>query len=444
MSKPTLPITVVGSKELVDFPDLGLLGVPAKVDTGADSSSIWASEVVEKGGILTFKLFGPASPFYTGKKLTARNFSVSTVKNSFGHTERRYKVRLKMRLATRVIYVRFTLANRENNSHPILVGRRTLHGKFLVDVTVAPDSIKTGRMLMVGVRRTRESNDFIKGVEAAYGPGLKITRAIYDDVRFVFDGSGPRITLASTGEDIASFDLVHFKVTPTAMRDVTATMARYLQIRGIKVVDPIHTQYSGNSKLYQYLLLGNKGIAVPNSFFMMPANLPAAFPAFVEQLGLPFVLKDIHGIQGRANYLIHSEEEYDMVAAEAAKNRLPLIGQTYIPNDGDYRLLVMGGRLGLAIYRWRQDDTTHLNNTSQGGQSREVSVAQLPEQVRIDSLTAAGVMQLGVAGVDMVQDNLTGRWYCLEVNIGPKISSGALLEEKQRAFAQFIKTELRG
>jgi ribosomal protein S6--L-glutamate ligase len=444
MTKPSLPITVVGSKELVDFPVLGLTGVPAKVDTGADSSSIWASDVQEQGKVLKFKLFGEASPFYTGAQLTAKKFSVALVKNSFGHTERRYKVPLKVKLAGRVIMVRFTLANRENNSHPILIGRRTLHGKFLVDVTVAPDTIKTGRMLLVSKLRASSTKKFMAGVETAYGPGLKITHAVYEDVRFEFDADGPRITLASSGEDIASFDIVHFLTTPRDSRDTMATMARYLLGRGVKLVDPFVANFSGDSKLFQYLLLSQKGISVPATIFMLPANLSGSFEAFATRLGVPFVLKDSHANRGDNNYLIHSEEEFEKYATQATTYDEHLLGQKYIPNNGDYRIMVLGRQIGMAIYRWRQDEMTHLNNTSAGGQSREVKVSQLPEQVRIDSLTAASVMQLGVAGVDMVEDNQSGQWYCLEVNHAPKISTGSLREEKQRAFAQFIKSELNG
>jgi len=127
-------LTTIGSKVLVDFPTLTFLGVPAKVDTGADSSSIWASNIKEKDGILSFCLFGPTSPFFTGETIEVAKFSLISVKNSFGATEYRYKVNLPIKLAGRTINANFTLADRSKNSQPILIGRRTLKGKFLVDV----------------------------------------------------------------------------------------------------------------------------------------------------------------------------------------------------------------------------------------------------------------------------------------------------------------------
>jgi D-alanine-D-alanine ligase-like ATP-grasp enzyme len=62
--------------------------------------------------------------------------------------------------------------------------------------------------------------------------------------------------------------------------------------------------------------------------------------------------------------------------------------------------------------------------------------------VQTDSITAAKAMDHGVAGVDMVQDCNSGEWYCLEVNSGPQLATGAFTVEKQVAFAKFIETEV--
>jgi len=59
---------IVGRNESVDFARYShTKNVPAKIDTGADSSSVWVSNVrVDKKGILRFNLFGEGSPYYTG------------------------------------------------------------------------------------------------------------------------------------------------------------------------------------------------------------------------------------------------------------------------------------------------------------------------------------------------------------------------------------------
>src|SRR5664279_383764 len=124
----------IGTIESVSLTNEKIQAVPAKIDTGADSSAIWASDIAEQDGKLSFALFGRKSPFYTGKVINTKDYSVVSVKNSFGQSERRYKVHIKIVLAGTPIRASFSLANRERNRYPILIGRRTLRGKFLVDV----------------------------------------------------------------------------------------------------------------------------------------------------------------------------------------------------------------------------------------------------------------------------------------------------------------------
>ncbi len=433
-------IGVIGSKELIDFPTLGIVGVPAKIDTGADSSAIWASNIHEENGSLHFTLFDKASPFYTGEVLSADRFSVISIKNSFGHVESRYKVSLYIRLSGRVIRVRFTLANRENNSQPILIGRRTLHGKFLVDVSAKPANTKPRRMLLMSNSIVPSVSKFVTDVANVVND-LEITHATYDDVCFSFDAKGPRVVLLSTGEDIRDYDLVHFKAAKT--RDISAAMARYLKHRGVKIVDDEFSRYYPySSKLYQYAILAESGVSIPDSLYVAPSIIAASYRRFVDFLGVPFVLKGIHANKGDNNYLIHDEAEFKRIAQKAKADNLFFIGQKFIANDGDYRVLVFGRRISLVIYRSRSFNGTHLNNTSQGGSARIADISDLPTDVQASSVTAAKVLGLGIAGVDMVKENGTEKWYCFEVNDNPQITSGAFVPDKTRAFARYIEAEL--
>jgi len=431
-------ITVVGPRETVDLPSYGLFEVPAKIDTGADSSAIWASNIYEENGMLHYVLFDRLSPFYTGQVLIAQKFSVASIKNSFGQTEFRYKVPLKIRLAGRTISVLFTLANRENNSYPILIGRRTLHGKFLVDVAARKQNVPA-RLLLMSTFISPNVSAFVRGVEKA-AENLNITHATYDDVQFSFGPHGTRVTLLSTGEDIASFDIVHFKTS--GERDVTAAMARYLKKRGVKIVDESTLNFAPSSKLYQYVILADNAIPIPQSLYLAPNHLKVAYEIFAEHLSLPFVLKGIHASRGAHNFLIRQEADYDQAVKTILAEKIFVVGQKFVPNVGDYRVLVFGRRIALVIYRSRLDDSTHLNNTSQGGDARLVDLSELPNAVKTSSIVAAKVMDHGVAGVDMVQDSETGTWYCFEVNSGPQLATGAFTKEKWTAFAKYVETEL--
>lgn len=138
---------VVGRNEPVDFLRYARK-VPAKIDTGADSSSIWVSNVrVDKNGVLRFNLFGEGSPFFSGKTIKREQYRVAMVRSATGHQQIRYRTQLSLRLGGKRIRAMFNLSDRSQNKFPVLIGRRTLSGKFVVDVTKAhytdPDTTVT-------------------------------------------------------------------------------------------------------------------------------------------------------------------------------------------------------------------------------------------------------------------------------------------------------------
>lgn len=129
-------LTLIGRAEKVDFPQLAFKHIPAKVDTGADASSIWAHEVNVSNGKLEVVFFGPESPYYDGKIHTFPKsaYTMTRVSSSFGHREVRYKLKLKIKVKQRIINGSFTLSDRSAKLYPILLGRSLLKHKFLVDV----------------------------------------------------------------------------------------------------------------------------------------------------------------------------------------------------------------------------------------------------------------------------------------------------------------------
>lgn len=131
------PLQTIGRAERIELLDAGFKSVPAKIDTGADSSSIWVTEIQENADGLRCKFFGPESDLYTGAWFifAPGDYKITRVANSFGQQEIRYKVKLRIKVHGRTIRATFTLSNRSNKTYPILLGRRLLAGKFVVDVS---------------------------------------------------------------------------------------------------------------------------------------------------------------------------------------------------------------------------------------------------------------------------------------------------------------------
>ena len=126
---------IIGAVELVSIGKRAV-GVPAKIDTGADTSSVWASHIrIGRDGVLRFRLFGEGSPYYSGKIYKRTDFKVAVVRNANGHEQIRYRTHFVITLAGKKIKVLFNLSDRSRNNFPVIIGRRTIKNKFAVDVS---------------------------------------------------------------------------------------------------------------------------------------------------------------------------------------------------------------------------------------------------------------------------------------------------------------------
>jgi len=130
---------IIGRKEKISLPDLELDLVWAKVDTGAYTSSIHAEHihVEENEGrrTLKFQVLLEGHKAFTGKIVTFEQFKEKKVKNSFGHAEVRYLIVTTIVIASERYQAEFTLSDRSSMKNAVLLGRKILKSRFLVDVT---------------------------------------------------------------------------------------------------------------------------------------------------------------------------------------------------------------------------------------------------------------------------------------------------------------------
>lgn len=138
MKSKTKQIRVIGRREFVDLPHLNINGTEAKIDTGAFSSAIHCEEikVIDQNGkkVLSFILPSEFYPNNETQKLTFENFTQKKIKNSFGEAEDRYVIRTQIHIGHKTILADFSLSDRKSMRYPILIGRKAIKGKFIIDV----------------------------------------------------------------------------------------------------------------------------------------------------------------------------------------------------------------------------------------------------------------------------------------------------------------------
>lgn len=130
---------IIGRRERIILPDWKLKMISAKIDTGAYTSSIHCTFVEEReidGKMaLCYRVLGPSDKKYKDIIHQTNDYTQKKVKNSFGQAEIRYKVKTKVIMFDVEFEAEFTLTDRSKMRNAILLGRKIIQGKFLVDVS---------------------------------------------------------------------------------------------------------------------------------------------------------------------------------------------------------------------------------------------------------------------------------------------------------------------
>jgi hypothetical protein len=128
-------IQILGRSDRVDLPKLGLFNLQAKIDTGAYNCSLHCSNVQVVDGKLEFVLLDREHPEFTGARFVFKKFKQREIRNSFGESELRYVIKTQIKIFNRRIRAEFSLSDRGSLRFPILLGRKILRDRFLIDVT---------------------------------------------------------------------------------------------------------------------------------------------------------------------------------------------------------------------------------------------------------------------------------------------------------------------
>lgn len=143
---------ILGRSDRVDLPGLGLFNIHAKIDTGAFTSSLHCSRAEVVNGLLEFVLLDDEHPEFTGMKFVFKEYTERDVKNSFGVAERRYVIITTIKIFDKEITAEFSLSDRDALRFPILLGRKILRDRFLIDVTKKNLSFRSNK-----VRKNKKS-----------------------------------------------------------------------------------------------------------------------------------------------------------------------------------------------------------------------------------------------------------------------------------------------
>ena len=129
------PKLTIGRTDKIDLPEWGIFDIDAKIDSGAYTSSIHCEN------IHAYYQNGAHAVRFTlsaGEKSVTQQCKVyesKQVKNSFGQVEYRYLVKTSICLFGKKYVIELALTDRSSMKYPVLISRKVLRDRFVIDVT---------------------------------------------------------------------------------------------------------------------------------------------------------------------------------------------------------------------------------------------------------------------------------------------------------------------
>ena len=422
---------IIGSEEWCAFPDLALPAIKARIDSGAKTSSIHAFNIhaFRKGGQswVSFEVH----PLQHNRKTVIRCerpvIDRRAVKSSSGLSETRYVVSANLKLGEEQWEIELTLANRDSMGYRMLLGREAMANRLVIDPS---------RSFCLGDLETHQA-------QACYGmpkpkkSGLKIALLasnieLYSNQRILeagderghemefldikqcymkLDANEPEAHYRG-GKLLNDLDAVITRIKPSVTYYGCA-LARQFESMKVHTVNSSTAIAQSRDKLYSLQLLLKNGVDIPTTGF---AKSPMDTNDLIEMVGgAPLIVKLLEGTQGRGVVLAETKKAAESVINAFKSLRANLLVQEFIKeaNGTDLRCFVVDGKVVASIQR-KAAPGEFRANIHQGGSASVIKVT--PEERKL-ATTAAKVLGLNIAGVDIIRSSKGP--LLLEVNSSP-------------------------
>ncbi len=240
-----------------------------------------------------------------------------------------------------------------------------------------------------------------------------------DDVEVVaVDSVDGKVRAAGETYDLPDFVLV-MTVEERSQYQLKAVL-RMFETLGVVCVNTYDSIEAAGDKLYSFQIakMAVPEISIPDTVLVTERTEPERL---AEMLGLPLVLKVMHGFQGRGVCLVRDLQELKSMIGmlTAAEYGDQVIAQKAVMSSKgrDLRVVVAAGEVVTSFVRHNEKD--FKSNLHQGGSIEPFS---LPEDLAERSVRLAEAFGLKMGSIDYLFGENEGEFLLCEVNSIPGIS----------------------
>lgn len=131
---------------MADFKMLNLYDIEVKIDSGAYTSSFHCHKIEKvvknEREVIRCNFLDPGHSQYHEKEFSFKNFKIRNVKSSNGVVEERFAVTTEITIFELSYTIELTLTERQEMKYPVLLGRKFLSKKFIIDTSKKNLSLK--------------------------------------------------------------------------------------------------------------------------------------------------------------------------------------------------------------------------------------------------------------------------------------------------------------
>lgn len=264
------------------------------------------------------------------------------------------------------------------------------------------------------------TNHLLPFVDAAEKIHLDVTIASFLDLSYeTFEDD--EIKLNILGQDVADFGVIYVRLVGKHFEELSL-LQKHAQEHQIKIVDKMFGK-SGLARLpigksLETKLLSDAGIPLPKTVFCKANRIKYV----VNNFDNGYVIKDTLGKQGHGIWSPVSGKELNGLLKELLqkekKDFRRFLVQEFVEASQRTRVLVIGGKAVAAITR-----PTRWRNRFSKSRPVRAALMPVPETDAALAIKAAKVLDVDIAGVDILHEDKTQRPYVLEVNSAPRWQS---------------------
>ena len=247
-------------------------------------------------------------------------------------------------------------------------------------------------------------------IEAAEARGHEVK--VIDVLRCYMNIVSRKPSMHLEGEILEDFDAVIPRIGASVTSYGTSVLRQFEMMGTYTLIESVALSRS-RDKLRSLQLLSRKGIGLPVTGF---ANKPGDSKDLVKMVGgAPVVVKLLEGTQGIGVVLAETSKAAESVIEAFMGLKADILVQEFIEEAGgsDIRCLVVGGKV-VASMRRQAPEGEFRSNLHRGGSA---SLVKITKEERATAVSAAKILGLSVAGVDLLRSNRGP--LVMEVNSSP-------------------------